>query len=66
VEHSDVGCKVVVCYGHPEDPDVFDAHYRDVHLPLARRITDVGDFATGGVTMYAQEEESVLGPVGAE
>ncbi|WFR73469.1 EthD family reductase [Prescottella defluvii] len=109
-----MGCKVVVCYGHPEDSDAFDAHYRDVHIPLARRIPglsgyswgkcraldggspafyaiaslcfpdaetmraglgsvemkdagrDVRNFATGGVTMYAQEEQSVPGPVGEE
>lgn len=27
---------------------------------------DVRNFATGGVTMYAQEEQSVPGPVGEE
>ncbi|GAA4484003.1 EthD family reductase [Rhodococcus olei] len=98
---------VVVCYGRPEDPDAFEAYYRDVHLPLARavpglsRLTwgrcaalgggepryhmvarlefpdaatmsaglastemtaagrDVRNFATGGVTMFTQEEQSV-------
>ena len=99
--------KVVVCYGHPDDPEAFDAYYRDTHMPLARKIPglsdftwgkcsaldggtppyyavaslvfpdaatmksglqseemkqagkDVRNFATGGVTMYVQEEESV-------
>lgn len=109
---ADMGCRVVVCYGHPEDQDAFDAHYRATHIPLARRIPgmsgytwgkcsalggdtppyyaiaslhfpdaeamraglasvemreaggDVRNFATGGVTMFTQEEESVRGPVG--
>lgn len=29
---------LVVGYGHPEDPEDFDLHYRDVHAPLAQRI----------------------------
>ncbi|MFE5704245.1 EthD family reductase [Rhodococcus koreensis] len=100
--------KVVVCYGRPDDPDAFDAYYRDTHMPLARNIpglvdftwgkcsslegdeppyygvaslrfadakalhtaltseemaaaaADVPNFATGGVTMYTQEEQSVV------
>ncbi|RVW09397.1 EthD family reductase [Prescottella agglutinans] len=107
-----MGFQVVVCYGHPEDPDAFDVHYRATHIPLARRIPglsgytwgkcsaldggspayysvatlcfpdaetmhaglaskemreagrDVRNFATGGVTMFTQEVESVHGPVG--
>ncbi|AOW94085.1 ethyl tert-butyl ether degradation protein EthD [Rhodococcus sp. WMMA185] len=99
--------KIVVCYGRPEDPDKFDTHYRDVHIPLARKTPglsdytwgkcstldgseppyyaiaalhfpdsatmqsalssdemrqarqDVPNFASGGVTMYVQDEESV-------
>ena len=27
--------RLVVSYGHPTDPAAFDAHYRDVHAPLA-------------------------------
>jgi uncharacterized protein (TIGR02118 family) len=30
-----------ILYGHPDDPEAFDAYYRDTHLPLARRIPDV-------------------------
>ncbi|MDV7085897.1 EthD family reductase [Rhodococcus sp. IEGM 248] len=99
--------KVAVCYGQPDDPEAFDAYYRDTHMPLARKVPgltdftwgkcsaldggmppyyavaslvfpdaatmksglqseemkqagkDVRNFATGGVTMYVQEEESV-------
>lgn len=30
--------KLVVLYNHPPDPDVFDDHYVNTHLPLARAI----------------------------
>jgi hypothetical protein len=39
----------------------------DYTLGKGRALDCAGpSFATGGVTMYAQEEESVLGPVGEE
>ena len=100
--------RVAVCYGKPEDPAAFDAHYTSVHVPLAKLVPglteftwgkvssmdgseppyygianlyftdaaslnsglesaemraagkDLRNFATGGVTMFIQEEESVL------
>ncbi len=30
--------KVTILYGHPEDPEAFDRHYREVHIPLAKRM----------------------------
>lgn len=30
-----------ILYGHPDDPEAFDAYYRDEHLPIARRIPNV-------------------------
>lgn len=29
---------LTVAYGHPTDPDAFDAYYRSNHLPLARKV----------------------------
>ncbi len=29
--------KLTVVYGKPDDPDAFDAHYRDVHMPIVAR-----------------------------
>ena len=26
--------RLIVLYSTPEDPDAFDAHYRDVHTPI--------------------------------
>jgi uncharacterized protein (TIGR02118 family) len=30
--------RLLVQYGQPADPAAFDEHYRDVHIPLARKI----------------------------
>lgn len=30
--------KLVVLYTQPEDPDAFEAHYREVHAPLVEHI----------------------------
>ena len=27
--------RLMVSYGTPEDPEAFDAYYRDIHTPLA-------------------------------
>ncbi|HEX5039850.1 MAG TPA: EthD family reductase [Candidatus Limnocylindria bacterium] len=29
--------RLIVLYSVPEDPDAFDAHYRDVHTPIVER-----------------------------
>jgi uncharacterized protein (TIGR02118 family) len=39
--------RVCVCYGEPTDPAAFDAHYTDVHVPLARKIPGLRGFTTG-------------------
>ncbi|MCL6600018.1 MAG: EthD family reductase [Alicyclobacillus macrosporangiidus] len=65
--------KLVVLYRHPADKAAFDAHYEQVHLPLARQIPGVerlevtrvrGD-AMGGeapyylmAEMYFKDEET--------
>jgi uncharacterized protein (TIGR02118 family) len=30
--------RLTVLYGHPEDPVEFDRYYREVHIPLAKKI----------------------------
>ena len=30
--------RVLIQYGRPADPEAFELYYRDVHVPLARRI----------------------------
>lgn len=39
--------RLVVNYGQPADPAAFDAHYRDVHAPLARQLPGLVRFTTG-------------------
>lgn len=31
--------RLTILYGHPTDPAAFDRYYREVHLPLARRMS---------------------------
>lgn len=39
--------RLTVCYGHPRDDAVFDAHYRDVHRPLAEKLPGLRGLALG-------------------
>ena len=42
--------KLTVLYGPPTDRDAFDAHYRDVHAPLAKKIPGLTRFEAGTVS----------------
>lgn len=42
--------KLTVLYGHPEDADEFERHYRDVHLPLAQKLPGVQRIEMARVT----------------
>ena len=35
--------RLVVLYKTPDDPDAFDAHYRDVHTPIVSRYPHLRD-----------------------
>ena len=35
--------RLIVLYAPPEDPDAFDAHYRDVHTPIVSRYPNLRD-----------------------
>ncbi|MBV8999786.1 MAG: EthD family reductase [Solirubrobacterales bacterium] len=41
--------KLVVAYGHPEDPAAFDQHYAGTHIPLAQKIPNLRRFEAGKV-----------------
>jgi uncharacterized protein (TIGR02118 family) len=41
--------KVLVLYGEPSDPDAFEDHYANTHLPLAAKIKGVSRFEAGRV-----------------
>jgi uncharacterized protein (TIGR02118 family) len=38
-----VAVRLIALYSQPEDPDAFDAHYRDVHAPIVRRYPGLRD-----------------------
>ncbi len=42
--------RLVVSYGQPEDPEAFDAHYRDTHVPLTVQMPGLVRLTTGKPT----------------
>jgi len=38
-----VASRLIALYSQPEDPEAFDAHYRDVHDPIVRRYPGIRD-----------------------
>jgi uncharacterized protein (TIGR02118 family) len=41
--------RLLVLYGHPHDPEAFDRYYRDVHIPLARKMKGLKKWTVGKV-----------------
>lgn len=41
--------KLVVAYGHPEDPAAFDEYYAGTHIPLVDKIPNLQRFESGKV-----------------
>jgi uncharacterized protein (TIGR02118 family) len=39
--------RLTVLYGHPKDPAEFDRYYREVHIPLARKMKDLIGWTIG-------------------
>ncbi|MGE2834043.1 EthD family reductase [Mycobacterium sp. SMC-4] len=40
---------VIVLYNRPADPEAFDAHYRNTHIPLVDELPNLREFAWGKV-----------------
>jgi uncharacterized protein (TIGR02118 family) len=38
--------RLVALYNQPEDPEAFDAHYRETHTPIIRRYPGIRDMRT--------------------
>jgi uncharacterized protein (TIGR02118 family) len=38
--------RLIALYNQPEDPEAFDAHYRDVHTPIVRAYPNLRDLRT--------------------
>ncbi len=41
--------RLLVLYGHPEDPAAFDRYYSEVHIPLAKRMKGLKKWTIGKV-----------------
>ena len=39
--------RLTVLYGHPADPAEFDRYYREVHIPIARRMRGLAGWTIG-------------------
>lgn len=39
--------RLTVLYGMPDDPDEFDRYYREVHIPLAKRMKGLKGWTIG-------------------
>lgn len=39
--------RLTVLYGHPKDPAEFDRYYRQVHIPLARKMKGIAGWTIG-------------------
>jgi uncharacterized protein (TIGR02118 family) len=39
--------RLTVLYGHPKDPAEFDRYYRDVHIPIAKRMKGLQGWTIG-------------------
>lgn len=41
--------RLLVLYGHPKNPTAFDKYYREIHLPLAKRMRGLKKWTIGKV-----------------
>lgn len=41
--------KLLVLYGHPNDPAAFDKSYQEIHIPLAKRMQGLKKWTIGRV-----------------
>ncbi len=48
--------RLTVLYGHPDDPDAFDRYYREVHIPLARKMQGLRGWTIGKCQAAGEDE----------
>lgn len=41
--------RLLVLYGHPQDPAEFDRYYRETHIPIAKRMKGLKKWTVGKV-----------------
>ena len=52
--------RFLVVYDEPTDPEAFDRHYREVHVPLTRRLPGLRRFSIGGEAAVVRGEPAHL------
>jgi uncharacterized protein (TIGR02118 family) len=50
--------RLMVMYGHPKDPAAFDRYYKEVHLPIAKKIKGFTRWTVGKVSGTPDEKPS--------
>ncbi|HEU0009944.1 MAG TPA: EthD family reductase [Verrucomicrobiae bacterium] len=50
--------RLLVLYGQPKDTAAFDKYYREVHIPIARRMHGLKKWTVGKVTGTPDDEPS--------
>src|SRR6185436_6212984 len=48
-QSSPIMTRLLVLYGQPKDPAAFDKHYREKHMPIAKRMTGLKKWTIGKV-----------------
>ncbi len=49
--------RLTVLYGHPDDPAEFDRYYREVHIPIARKMEGLKGWTIGKCQSATPGEE---------
>jgi uncharacterized protein (TIGR02118 family) len=53
--------RLMVLYGRPDDTEAFDRHYRDVHIPLAKKMSGLRRYTVSqGVNVVFGEDPAYL------
>ena len=50
--------RLTVLYGHPEDPAEFDRYYREIHVPLAKKMRGIKGWTIGKCEAAEPGQES--------
>ena len=50
--------QLTALYGHPQEPAAFDRHYREVHVPLAKKLPGLKGYTSNKPTSLNPQEQS--------
>jgi uncharacterized protein (TIGR02118 family) len=49
-------CRLTVLYNHPTDPEAFDRYYREIHIPMARKMKGLKGWTIGKCQSASPEQ----------